>query len=376
MYDLILRQGRVVDPAQGTDRVADIAFADGRVAAIEAVLPGPAAAERDVSNCIVCPGLIDLHAHVYWGGTAMGVDAEMVARRAGTTTLIDAGSAGAANFHGFRRHVIEATPLRVLAFLNIAFPGIYAFSSKVMVGECGELRLLHPGECLRVVNENRDLIVGIKVRVGRTASAAQGVAPLEMALEVAEEAGLPVMAHIDDPPPSRRDVLSRLRPGDIFTHCFRPFPNTVLRADGEVWDDVMLARERGVLFDIGHGGASFGFAVARGMLAKGFTPDAISSDVHALSIDGPAFDLLATMSKFSNLGIDTVALIRAVTAAPAKALRRPDLGTLAVGAAGDATVLAVEKGRFDYHDALGETLVGDHRLVLKAIVLAGGLWQH
>lgn len=376
MYDLILRQGRIVDPAQGTDRIADMAFADGKVAAIEAKLSGSAAVERNVAGCIVCPGLIDLHAHVYWGGTAMGVDAELVARRSGTTTIVDAGSAGAANFHGFRRHVIEATPLRVLAFLNISFPGIFAFSSKVMVGECGELRLLHPGECLRVVNENRDLIVGIKVRVGRTASAAQGVAPLEMALEVAEETGLPVMAHIDDPPPSRRDVLSRLRPGDIFTHCFRPFPNAVLRADGEIWDDVMLARERGVIFDIGHGGASFGFGVARGMLAKGFKPDAISSDVHALSIDGPAFDLLATMSKFSNLGLDMMALVRAATAAPAKALRRPDLGTLAVGTVGDATVLCVENGRFEYSDSLGETLVGDHRLALKEVVLAGSLWQH
>ena len=307
--------------------------------------------------------------------TSLGVDAEFISRRGGTTTVVDAGSAGPGNFHGFHKHVIENAPVRILAYLNISFPGIFAFSDPVMVGECTDLRLLSPTECVRVIRRHPNLIVGVKVRVGRLASGASGVAPLDMALEVAEETGLPVMAHIDDPPPNRRDVLERLRPGDVLTHCFRPFPNAPVRGDGRIWEDVLLARERGVIFDIGHGGRSFGFAVARRMLEEGFVPDVISSDVHALSVDGPAFDLLATLSKFHCLGLELPALVGAATMNPARALRRADIGTLGAGAVGDATVFDVEEGEFEYGDALGETMKGRHRLRLRGIVV-GGSWWH
>ena len=145
--------------------------------------------------------------------------------------------------------------------------------------------------------------------MGRGAGGSSGVAPLDMALEVAEELDLPVMAHIDHPPPSRKEVLERLRPGDVLTHCYRPFPNSLLRADGAVREEALLARERGVTFDIGHGAGSFGFHACRGLLAAGFRPDVISSDVHVLNIDGPAFDLLTTMSKFLVLGVDVNALV-------------------------------------------------------------------
>jgi dihydroorotase len=238
-----------------------------------------------------------------------------------------------------------------------------------------DIRLLDPAECVRVINEHRDLIVGVKVRVGRVASGANGVAPLDMAVEVAEETGLPVMAHLDHPPPTRKEVLSRLRPGDVLTHCFKPFPNAPLRSDGEIWEEVNLARERGVFFDLGHGAASFGFGVAKGMLAKGFVPDVISSDVHALNIDGPVFDLMATLSKFYCLGLDLATLVRTATSAPAAALRRPDLGSLKLGSTGDATIFAIEEGQFDFTDALGEVLRGQHRLACRGIV-QGGAWRH
>ena len=203
--------------------------------------------------------------------------------------------------------------MRILAYLNVSFAGIFAFSRTVMVGEASDLRLLDLNECVRVARENRDLIVGIKVRVGRGAGGSSGVAPLDMALEVAEELGLPVMAHIDHPPPNRKEVLERLRPGDVLTHCYRPFPNSLLRSDGAVREEALLARERGVTFDIGHGAGSFGFHACRGLLAAGFRPDVISSDVHVLNVDGPAFDLLTTLSKFLVLGVDVNALVAAVT---------------------------------------------------------------
>jgi dihydroorotase len=375
MYDLVIRGGRVIDPAQGQDGRADVAFKDGKVAAVAAEIE--AAAAREVISAagkLVVPGLIDLHTHVYWGGTSLSVQPEPVARRSGATTLVDAGSAGPGNFHGFRAHIIERTPVRILPYLNISFAGIFAFSESVMVGECADVRLLDARECLRVAEVHRDLVVGIKVRVGRNTSEANGAFPLELAVEVAEELDLPVMAHIDFPPPRRRDMLERLRPGDVLTHCYRPFPNAPVRR-GEVRPEMLEARERGIIFDIGHGMGGFGFASTRPMLEAGFLPDVISSDVHILSEHGPAFDLLHGMSKLMCLGMPLVEVIRAATARPAEALRRPDLGTLAPGAVGDAVILNQASGAFDYVDVLGERITGNRRLEVVSIVLGGRLWS-
>jgi dihydroorotase len=374
MYDLVIRGGRVIDPAQGRDQRCDVAFKDGKVAALEPTID--AAETREViaaDGRLVVPGLIDLHTHVWWGGTSLSVRPEPVARRSGATTLVDAGSAGPGNFHGFRAHVIERCPVRILPYLNISFAGIFAFSKSVMVGECSDVRLLDARECLEVAQRHRDLVVGIKVRVGRNTSEGYGVFPLELAIEVAEELGLPVMAHIDFPPPSRKDMLARLRKGDVLTHCYRPFPNApVVR--GEVRPEMWEARERGVIFDIGHGMGGFGFGSTRPMLEAGFLPDVISSDVHVLCEHGPAFDLLHTMSKLLCLGMPLIEVIRAATARPAEALRRKDLGTLAPGAIGDATVLNLAEGAFDYVDVMGERITGERRLEVEAIVLGGRLW--
>jgi dihydroorotase len=375
MRDLVLTGGRIIDPANGRDEMADIAFGHGKVTEIGGDLPAGGAETVDVRGLLVVPGLIDLHTHVYWGGTSLGVDAAEVARRSGTTTFVDAGSAGPGIFHGFRRHVIEPSPLRIIPYLNVSFPGIFALSAAVAVGECADLRLLDPRECVRVIEANRDLIAGVKVRVGRNAGGASGVAPLDTALEVAEETGLPVMAHLDNPPPSRLEVLARLRRGDVLTHCFRPFPNAPVRPDGRIREEVLEARRRGVIFDIGHGSGSFGFRTAEAMLTAGFTPDVISSDVHALSIKGPAFDQLVTVSKFLCLGMELIDVIRASTAAPAAALGRTDIGSLQIGAVGDATVLELVEGDFEYRDVLGEARTGRQRLEARGLVVAG-VWWH
>lgn len=374
MYDLLLKGGRVIDPAQGLDAVCDVAFRDGRVAAVGPNL-GPAATVRDVSGKIVSPGLIDLHTHVYWGGTSIGVDPDDYAKRAGCTTLIDAGTAGPGNLPGFRKHIVERSDVRILPFMNISYPGIFAFGSYVMVGECEDLRMLSPRACRDIGREHRDLIVGVKVRVGKGASGASGLAPLDMALEVSDHLGVPVMAHLDHPPPYRSEVMPRLRRGDILTHCFRPFPNAPVTGDGRVQDDVRAARERGVIFDIGHGAGSFGYETAIAMLGHGFQPDVISSDVHVLSEKGPAFDQLVTMSKFLAIGMSLVEVIRASTINPALAVRKTDRGTLAPGTLGDATVLEIEKGRFTFADVLGDTREGSEHLRCRGIVLGGKWWR-
>ena len=370
--DLVLRGGRVIDPAQGVDGNLDVGFQDGKVAAVGRDLQGRTV--RDVSGLIVTPGLIDLHTHVYWGGTSLGVDPLQQARL-GSTTLVDTGSAGPGNFPGFRKHVIEPCPVRIIAYLNISFAGIYGFSKNVMVGESGDQRLLSPVDALQVADANRDMIAGIKIRVGRHASGEAGLVPLEIGREVAEHLALPMMVHIDHPPPTLRQVLALMRPGDVLTHCFRPFPNSPVDRDGRPLDCVLDARSRGVIFDIGHGMGSFSFDVARKMLAAGFPPDTISSDVHALCVDGPAFDLATTMSKFLCLGMPLGAVIRATTEAAAKALRRPELGSLAPGNPGDATILNLKAGRFEYVDSTGAVLTGEQRLSASAVVIGGKLWH-
>jgi len=375
-YDLVLKGGRLIDPAQGLDQVADLAFSDGRVAAIEASIPASEGADvRDVSGRIVTPGFIDLHTHVYWGGTSLGVDAADFARQSGVTTVVDAGSAGPGNFRGFLKHVIEPSEPRIFAYLHISFAGIYAFSKRIMVGESGDMRLMSPADAVEIANAHRDVIIGIKVRVGRNASGSSGAAPLDIALQVAEELGLPLMAHIDEPPPSYEDVLLRLRPGDVLTHCFRPFPNSPVSGQGAVKTAVLEARQRGVLFDVGHGKGSFSFKVARAMLDAGFMPDTISSDVHILNLEGPVFDQATTLSKFLSLGASLTDVVRATTANAAAAIRRPELGTLRPGSAGDATIFTVKDGSFTYVDSTDERMTGNKKILIDGIVLKGGWWH-
>jgi dihydroorotase len=375
-YDLVLKGGHVVDPAQNIDAVMDVAFAGGKVAAIAKSLDTSAAKDvRDVSGKLVTPGLIDMHTHVYWGGTSLGIDAEDFCRKSAVTTAVDTGSAGPGNFAGFRKHVIEPSAVRILAYLHISHAGIFGFSNRIMVGESENLALMDPETAVEVANANRDVIIGIKVRLGRHASGIHGMAPFEHAIQVAEEASMPLMVHIDEPPPSYAEVVSRLRSGDVLTHCFRPFPNSPVGPGGKVRPEVLAARQRGVLFDIGHGMGSFSFRTARAMLEAGFMPDTISSDIHALCINGPAFDQVTTLSKFLCLGVPLKEVIRASTENAARALSRPDLGTLKPGSAGDAAILSLDEGAFDYIDVVGEHVMGDRKINARGVVLAGRWWH-
>ncbi|MCX5518276.1 amidohydrolase/deacetylase family metallohydrolase [Kaistia defluvii] len=374
-FDLVLQKGRVIDPSQGIDRITDVAFADGKVAAIGDGLDAAGADIRDVSGRIVTPGLIDLHTHVYWGGTSLGVDAEAYARQSAVTTSVDTGSAGPGNFPGFRKHVIEPSAVRILAYLHVSFAGIYAFSNRIMVGESHDMRLMAAQDAVEVADANRDVVVGIKVRIGRHASGDSGIAPLDIALQVSDELGMPMMVHIDEPPPSYEAVVDRLRPGDVLTHCFRPFPNAPITGKGKIKPEVIAARERGVIFDIGHGMGSFSWKTARAMLEQGFAPDTISSDVHALCIEGPAFDQVTTMSKFLHLGMPLNEVVAASTLNAARALGRPELGTLKPGSPGDASILSIRNGQFPLEDSRNGIVTADERIFADGVVVAGKWWH-
>ena len=372
MHDLVLQGGRVIDPAHGLDGPADVAFDAGRVAAVGQGLTGREV--RDVAGLIVTPGLIDLHTHVYWGGTSLGVEVDAYSRQSAVTTAVDTGSAGPGNFPGFRAHVIDRARARVLVYLHVSFAGIYAFSPTIMVGEAHDMRLMAAREALAVARANPDVIVGIKVRVGWHASGPSGIQPLDVALDLADRAGLPLMCHIDEPPPTYADVVDRLRPGDVLTHCFRPFPNAPVDGTGHLREAVTRARARGVLFDVGHGMGSFSWDTARSALVAGFLPDTISSDVHAMCINGPAWDLLRTMTKFLALGLTLPEVVAATTCRPAIALHRPDLGHLGVGAAGDASVLSLADMPTRLEDVQGEIVDHAQRLMPRGMVI-GGRWE-
>jgi dihydroorotase len=374
MHDLVLTNGRILDPGSGLDCRGDVAFSSGRIAAL-----GPSGSEVnarrvvDVNGAIIAPGLIDIHTHVYWGATYLSVDANAVARAGATTTLVDAGSSGAATFAGFRRFIVDQAQPRVLAFLNISQPGMFCYGINMMVGEVDDFRLLSAKAAFEVADQNRDVIVGIKVRLGATESGALSLGALEVALEAADWLGLPVMAHVELPPPRLGNILERLRKGDILTHCYRPRPNAATNRFGRVKDEVLQARERGVLFDLGHGRSSFNFEVASQMLEAGFPPDVISTDIHFANVNGPVYNLLVTMSKFLCLGMPLTDVLAGVTSSAALAIGRPDLGKLEVGSPGDAAILVVEQGSFPYQDSTGESINGTEQFVCRGMVVGGKL---
>ena len=368
-FDLVLKGGRVIDERNGIDGVFDVALQNGKIAAIGPGLAGHRT--RDVSGCVVAPGLIDIHTHVYHKATSLSVDPGLVARRAAITTLIDAGSAGAGNYDGFRDYVMAHSPYRILAFLNISFPGIFGFDKGLFIGEATLAEMLPVDRCVAKIEANRDRLIGVKVRIGGPATGDLGLGALRLALEAAEATQLPLMAHIGGPPPSYAEVVDMLRPGDILTHCYRPDPNSALGEDGKILPAVRAARDRGVLFDIAHGMGAFGYASAEAALADNFPPDLISSDVHVISIEGPGFDLLHTMSKLLNCGLPLTDIIGMSTSRPALAIRRPDLGHLAVGAVADISVLRQVESDFVFTDVTGVNRQGTTLLQPVACYLGG-----
>lgn len=371
-FDLLLAGGRVIDPRNGIDATCDVGIRDGLIAAVDpSIDPRRAAEIRDVSGLLVVPGLIDLHTHIYHKATSYSVDPDPVAARSAIATLVDAGSAGAGNFEGLRDFVMRSSPFRLLAYLNISYPGIFAFNRDFIVGEAAIRELLSVDQCVEVAAQNRDVIVGVKVRLGIGTSGAIGMEALDRAIAAAERLGLPLMSHIGKPPPGYAEILARLRPGDILTHCFRPAPNAPVDDGRNVLPALRDARERGVLFDIGHGMGAFGFDSAEAAIEDGFVPDIISSDVHIMSLNGPAYDLLHTMSKLLNCGLSLSSVIAMATDAPARAMGRAELGSLDIGRVADISLLERVDANFPFVDVVGRQRTGASLLRVHGLLLAG-----
>ena len=354
----------MLDPASGRDETATVAVTDGAI-----VAPEPAARTIDASRLLVVPGLVDLHTHVYPGVSHYGVDPDRYCLARGVTTAVDAGSAGAHTFPGFRRYVIEQARTRIVAFLHVAVEGMIS----PLVGELEDLRWASPDECVARSREHADVVVGVKVRLGYQMVGQDAEPALRLAREAADGLELPLMVHVIDMPMPIARLLESLGEGDIVTHCFHGQPGgTILDDGGRVVRACFEARERGVLFDIGHGVGSFAFRVARNALAQGFPPDTISSDIHAYNVDGPVYDQATTLSKLLYLGMPLTDVIAATTSRAAAAIRREDeLGSLAEGREADVTVLELVQGEHRLGDAAGESVVAGAVLVPRWVVRGG-----
>jgi dihydroorotase len=365
--DLVVRGGTVVDPSAGLGGPADVAIDAGHVVAVDPGLDVDAPRVIDARGLLVVPGLVDLHVHVYHGVADLSVEADPTCLGRGATTVVDAGSAGANTFPGFRRHVVGESAGRVFAYLNISAMG----QIDPVLGELHDLRFADPERAAAVADANRDVVVGFKVRVSEMLAGRNGVPALERALEAGRATALPVMVHIGGTPFDIEEVLGRLRPGDVVTHAYTGWRPGIVTADARVVPAAREARKRGVRFDVGHGAGSFTWAVAEAALADGFRPDTISSDLHRFNVAGPVHDLATTLSKFLLLGLTIDEVIALATTAPAAALRRPDLGRLAVGTEADVTLLRVEEGRFEVTDAEGVARTAAQRLVPAGVLRAG-----
>ncbi len=366
-FDLVIRGGEVVDPGSGLLGRMDIGIRDGLIAAVDRSLPVEGAgATLNAAGQIVTPGLFDLHTHVYWGATYWGIEPDPVAARTGVTTWLDAGTAGGYGFPGFRRHIIEASRARVFALLNVSCIGLVAPTYELANPDYCDLGLGR-----RIVEANRDVILGIKARIDANTTRGVGLEPMRQARRLADQVELPLMVHIAKPPPLLEDILPLMKPGDILTHCYTGQANRLLEPGGRLRDFVRRAWDAGVIMDVGHGTGSFSYEVAERMLAAGMPPDVISTDIHQLSIQGPMFDMPTTLSKFLNLGMSLPDTVERATARPARAARRPDLASLKPGAPADVALFALEQGAYTFHDVFMTARRGTLRLVNRATIRAG-----
>ncbi|MBT2208799.1 amidohydrolase/deacetylase family metallohydrolase [Actinomadura sp. NEAU-AAG7] len=367
VYDLLVRGGRVLDPGEGLDGRRDVGVRGGVIAAVEPALdPASAARVLDARGALVCPGLVDAHAHVYWGATSIGAWPDEVCAGGGVTTVADGGSSGTDTFAGFRRWIAGGSRTRVLCHLNLARIGL--------TGLVGELRpdLVDPGGVARLIHEHPDLVVGIKLRLSATITGGPCRPMLELGARVSAETGTPLHVHIGGTAEPLSELLPLLSPGDMVTHYQTPRPNGLLDDSGVLLPAAREARDRGVLFDCGHGMSHFGFAVAEALLAQDFPPDTISSDLSRRSFPALAPGLLTVMNKWLALGMPLADVVRAATASPAAALGWAGrIGALRPGAEADIAVLDWEEGSFTYADALGEHRPARRRLVPVATIRRG-----
>jgi dihydroorotase len=374
-FDLLIKNGHVIDPKNGIDAVRDVAVAGGKIAMVAENIGASRAREvADATGFYVTPGLIDMHAHVFWGSETdaayssgySAVQPDDHSFRSGQTTLVDAGGSGWRNFPQFKSQVIDRSKTRILAFLNIVGSGMKGGPVEQNLAD------MDPKLTAMRIRQYRDFIIGIKVAHYNGPE----WDPVIRAVEAGTDVNVPVMVDFGGhtPPLSLEDLLLKyLRPGDILTHAYANVNGRtpIVDENGKLRPYVLEARKRGIIFDAGHGGGSFVFRQAVPATKQDFYPDVISTDLHVGSMNSGMKDILNTMSKFLNLGMPIQDVIKANTSKVAEVIRRPDLGHLSVGAEADIAVLNLRRGKFGFIDVAGAKMPGDQKLECELTVKAG-----
>ncbi len=377
-YDLLLTNGEVVDPGAGLRGRRDVAVAGGKIAAVAAGLE-PAEARRvvDVGGRFILPGLVDVHAHLFVNSSDMGENADRFCNASGVTTVVDAGSAGSANFAGLRVMIDRSVRTRARAFVNLSAIGITATSRG---GELSHFPYADPEGCARTISENRDLAIGVKLRYGPGLVWEYTTEPVKLARRTAAMAGVPMMIHITDTPIPLPDILACLAPGDIVTHCFHGGDHGIMGPEKQlILKEVTEAQRYGIIFDCAHGrGGHFNFPLIEKALDQGFLPDTISTDLtFTTATRGPVFDLLTTMSKLMHFGVGLDDVVLRATATPAKIAGLDGIvGTLRPGANADIAVVELRDGNFELRDTHNNTVTAKRRLFCHMTLKEGRVcWE-
>lgn len=368
-YDLVLKGGHVIDPKNNIDGVLDVGIRDGKVAAVGANLAG-ATRTIDVTGLYVTPALLDIHVHLFhttnvpdvWAGDS-SISPDSYSFRTGVTTMVDAGSSGYRNFEQFKATVIDRAKTRVFALINIAG---YGMMTNLVEQETSDML---PKKVADLARKYKDVVVGVKAAHYEKPDWTQ----VDRAIEAGKLAGIPVMVDFGWFLPQRpywQLVTERLRPGDISTHMFRG-PVPWVDGNGKLYPYFQQARERGVKFDVGHGGGSFVMRNAVPAIAQGFYPDSISTDLHAISMNAAMMDMPTTMSKLMAMGLPLNEAILRSTWSPAQMIHHPELGHLTPGAVADVAVWKLMKGEFGYRDEKDGKITGRERLVCEMTLKDG-----
>jgi dihydroorotase len=370
-YELVIAGGEVLDPSQNLRGKRDIGIKYGQIAAIAPSIPADRAVQRiDAGGKLVTPGLVDLHTHLC-PHLGIGLPADELVHITAVTTAVSAGDAGAHTFGNFRHGVVSQSRTRLFGFVHISTIGL---AGGLAPGEMLNIDYANVDACAKVVAENADLVLGVKVRITDSVVGQNGLEPLRRALKAAEMAGkgFRVMCHIGAAPGSLADLLDLLRPGDILTHSYSGAGNNTVQ-NGRLLPAALAAKQRGVIIDVGHGGGSFDYTVAEPAMAQGLTPDAISSDIHAVSINTPGYPTLPwVMSKFLNMGFSLEEVVAKATVEPGKIIGHvPGLGTLQVGAPADVAIFDLVDGPVEFVDTRNNKRNGAKKLV-PALTVRGG----
>ena len=322
----------------------------------------------DIKGMIAAPGFTDIHTHVYHGKTAIGIDPDRVGVEQGVTAVVDAGTSGADTFEDFYERIIKNAKTRVYAFLNIASPGL------ADLHELNDLSNIEFDKIKETVEKYKDTIVGIKARASGSVVGENGIEPIRMAKEISKKLGLPIMVHIGNAPPKVEEVLNLMEKGDIITHCFHNKVNNLIREIG-ILPEAKAAKERGVLFDVGHGNASFSFDTGAKGIKEGFIPDFLSTDIYDKNIEKPVKSQINTLNKMLYLGLSLEDCVDKVTKEPAKALSLPDTGEIKTGYKADFTIFKLVDDFTELTDSVDKTVRQKPYIKGKYSIVGGNIYE-